>query len=151
MWSDWTPSYIIAISSLNRSTLLLPHRPPTQFTKGLPLPKLLHQLNQNQPPHQHRHRRLASAFDTSRKETSPSSDSESDSLSSDRPPVDIFLEEGELSEDQEANLSDHNQSLSEEQSYQETGLTFRTLTPALPPLRITPSPAPRCTLQEKFL
>ena len=60
------------------------------------------------------HRRLASAFDTSRKETSPSSDSESDSLSSDRPPVDIFPEEGELSEDQEANLSDHGQSLSEE-------------------------------------
>ena len=66
------------------------------------------------------HRRLASAFDTSRKETSLSSDSESDSLSSDRLPVDIFPEEGELSEDLEANLSDHDQSLSEEQSYRET-------------------------------
>ena len=65
-------------------------------------------------------RRLVSAFDTSKKETSLSSDSESDSLSSDRPPVDIFPEEGELSEDQEANLSDHDQSLSEEQSYRET-------------------------------
>ena len=34
--------------------------------------------------------------------------------------MDIFPEEGELSEDQEANLSDHDQSLSEEQSYRET-------------------------------
>ena len=49
------PSYILAISSLNRPTLLLPHQSPTQFTKGLPLPKLLHQLNQNRLPHQHRH------------------------------------------------------------------------------------------------
>ena len=65
-------------------------------------------------------RQLSSAFDTSRKETPSSSDSESDSLSSDRPPVDIFPEEGELSDDQEANLSDHDQSLSEEQSYRET-------------------------------
>ena len=71
-------------------------------------------------PTQPSHRRLVSAFDTSKKETSLSSDSESDSLSSDRPPVDIFLEEGELSEDQEANLSDHDQSLSEEQLYRET-------------------------------
>ena len=41
-------------------------------------------------------------------------------LSSDRAPLDIFPEEGELSDDQEANLSDHEQSLSEEQSYWET-------------------------------
>ena len=40
--------------------------------------------------------------------------------SSDRPPIDIFPEEGELSEDLEANLSDQEQSLSEEQSYRET-------------------------------
>ena len=65
-------------------------------------------------------RQLASAFDTCRKETPSSSDSESDSLSSDRPPVHIFPEEGELSDDQEANLSDHDQSLSEEQSHRET-------------------------------
>ena len=64
-------------------------------------------------------RQLSSAFDTSRKESSSPSDYDSDSLSSDRPLLDIFLEEGELSEDQEANLSDHDQSLSEEQSYQE--------------------------------
>ena len=41
-------------------------------------------------------------------------------MSSDRPALDIFLKEGELSEDQEANLSDHDQSLSKEQSYRET-------------------------------
>ena len=41
-------------------------------------------------------------------------------LSSDRPPLDILPEEGELSDDQEANLSDQEQSLSEEQSYRET-------------------------------
>ena len=65
-------------------------------------------------------RQLSSVFDTSRKETPSSSDSESESFSSDRPPLDIFPEEGELSDDQEANLSDHDQSLSEEQSYRET-------------------------------
>ena len=65
-------------------------------------------------------RQLTSVFDTSRKESPSSSESDSDSLSSDRPPLDIFLEEGELSDDQEANLSDHDQSLSEEQSYRKT-------------------------------
>ena len=64
-------------------------------------------------------RHLSSAFDTSRKESPSSSASDSDSLSSDRRPLDILLEEGELSDDQEANLSDHDQSLSE-QSYRET-------------------------------
>ena len=49
-----------------------------------------------------------------------SSDSVSDSLSPDRTPLDILPEEGELLDDQEANLSDHEQSLSEEQSYLET-------------------------------
>ena len=34
--------------------------------------------------------------------------------------MDIFPEDGELSDDQGANLSDHDQSLSEEQSYRET-------------------------------
>ena len=76
-------------------------------------------------PTQPSQRRLVSAFDTSKKETSLSSDYESDSLSSDRPPVDIFPEEGELSEDQEANLSDHDQSLSEKQSYRETMMGIR--------------------------
>ena len=65
-------------------------------------------------------RQLTSAFDTSRKDSPSSSASDTDSLSSDRPPLDIFPEEGELSDDPEATLSDHEQSLSEEQSYRET-------------------------------
>ena len=69
---------------------------------------------------QPRQKRPATAFDISKKDASPSSDSESDSLSSDHPLVDIFPEEGELSDDMEANASDHDQSLSEEQSYRET-------------------------------
>ena len=65
-------------------------------------------------------RQLTTAFDTSRKDSPSSSASDTDSLSSDRPPIDIFPEEGELSDDPEANLSDQEQSLSEEQSYRET-------------------------------
>ena len=42
-----------------------------------------------------------------------SSDSDSDSFTSDRPPVDLFVEEGELSDDQELNITDTDQSLSE--------------------------------------
>ena len=64
-------------------------------------------------------RQLTSAIDTSRKDSPTSGGSNTDSLSSDRPPLDNFPEDGELS-DQEANLSDHEQSLSEEQSYRET-------------------------------
>ena len=41
-------------------------------------------------------------------------------LQTDPPPLDILPEEGELSDDQEANLSDQEQSLSEEKSYRET-------------------------------
>ena len=63
-------------------------------------------------------RHLSSAFDVSHKESS-SSDSDSDS-SSDQPLLDILPEEGELSDDQEGNMSDQEQSLSEEQSYRET-------------------------------
>ena len=57
-----------------------------------------------------------SAFQPTRKDTS---DSESDSEQSDRPPLDIFVEEGELSEDPDATTNDPEQSLSE-QSYRET-------------------------------
>ena len=64
-------------------------------------------------------RQLSSAFDTSRRDSPVSSASDTDSLSSDRP-IDIFPEEGELSDDPEANLSDQEQSLSEEKSYRET-------------------------------
>ena len=49
-----------------------------------------------------------------------SSESDSDSAVSDRPPVDIFVEEGELSDELDATVTDPDQSLSEEQSYRET-------------------------------
>ena len=45
-------------------------------------------------------RQLSSAFDNSRKESSSPSDSDADSMSSDQPALDIFPEEGELSEGQ---------------------------------------------------
>ena len=48
------------------------------------------------------------------------SDSDSDSVLSDRPPLDIYIEEGELSDDQDATITDPDQSLSEEPTYRET-------------------------------
>ena len=54
-----------------------------------------------------------------KKDTESSSDSDSDSLSSDQPMIELLPEEGELSDDIERN-SEHDQSLSEEQSYRET-------------------------------
>ena len=59
-----------------------------------------------------------SAFQPTRMDVS--SESDSDSVVSDRPPVDIFVEEGELSDELEATVTDPEQSLSEEQSYRET-------------------------------
>ena len=48
-------------------------------------------------------------------------DTDSDSDFSDRPPVDIFVEEGELSDqDPNATATDPDQTLSEEQNYRET-------------------------------
>ena len=44
------------------------------------------------------------------------SDSECDSILSDRLPLDIYVEEGELSDDQDATITDPDQSLSEEQT-----------------------------------
>ena len=61
---------------------------------------------------------VSSAFQPTRRDTS--SESDSDSVVSDRPPVDIFVEEGELSDEQDATITDPDQSLSEEQSYRET-------------------------------
>ena len=65
-----------------------------------------------------------SAFEPTRKDFSES-DSDSDSLLSDRPPVDIYVEEGELSDDQDATITGPSQSLSEEQTYRETMRGFR--------------------------
>ena len=48
-------------------------------------------------------------------------DTDSDSELSDRPPVDIFVEEGELSDqDPDVTATDPDQTLSEEQNYRET-------------------------------
>ena len=62
---------------------------------------------------------VSGAFDVSRKDTS-SSESDADSVTSDRPPVGLYPEEGELSVDHDVSLTDPDQSLSEEQSYRET-------------------------------
>ena len=64
-------------------------------------------------------RSFSAAFDSTRRESS-SSDSDSESVTSDRPPVDLYPEEGELSDDHEVSFTDPDQSLSEEQSYRET-------------------------------
>ena len=48
-------------------------------------------------------------------------DTDSDTDTSDRPPVDLFVEEGELSEpDLENSAADPDLTLSEEQNYRET-------------------------------
>ena len=61
---------------------------------------------------------ISNAFQPTRKISS--SESDSDSVVSDRPPVDIFVEEGELSDELDATVTDPDQSPSEEQSYRET-------------------------------
>ena len=61
---------------------------------------------------------ISNAFQPTRKISS--SESDLDSVVSDRPPVDIFVEEGELSDELDATVTDPDQSPSEEQSYRET-------------------------------
>ena len=62
---------------------------------------------------------VSSTLDITRKDTS-SSDSDEDSMTSGRPPVDLYPEEGELSDEHDVSFTDPDQSLSEEQSYRET-------------------------------
>ena len=64
-------------------------------------------------------RHMSSAFDSTRRDD-PSSTSDSDSVASDRPVVDLHPEEGELSDEHDVSFTDPDQSLSEEQSYRET-------------------------------
>ena len=61
---------------------------------------------------------VSSAFQLTRRDIT--SESDSDSVVSDRPPVDIFVGEGELSDELDATITDPDQSVSEEQSYRET-------------------------------
>ena len=62
---------------------------------------------------------MSSAFDTTRRDD-PSSTSDSDSVASDRPVVDLYPEEGKLSDEHDVSFIDPDQSLSEEQSYRES-------------------------------
>ena len=61
---------------------------------------------------------VSSAFQLTRRDTT--SESDSDNIVSDRTPVDSFIEEGELSDELDATITDPDQSLSEEHSYRET-------------------------------
>ena len=76
------------------------HRSATKATISQPSEPTSKPTSQRQP---------ASAYD--RRDSSPASDLDSDSLSSDRPPLELFPEEGELSDEQEFNASEHDQSL----------------------------------------
>ena len=62
---------------------------------------------------------MSSAFDSTRRDD-PSSTSDSGSVASDRPVVDLYPEEGELSDEHDVSFTDPDQSLSEEQSYRKT-------------------------------
>ena len=55
-----------------------------------------------------------------RKDSIFSINSEAGSEVSERPPVDLYVEEGELSVDQEMTVTKPDQSISEEQTYRET-------------------------------
>ena len=55
---------------------------------------------------------VSSAFQSTRKDIT--SESDSDSVVSDRPPGQIFVEEGELSDELDATITDPDQSLSED-------------------------------------
>ena len=56
----------------------------------------------------------------SRRDSVSSLSSEPNSVQSDRPPLDLYTEEGELSEDPDQTVMDQDQPISEEQNYRET-------------------------------
>ena len=56
----------------------------------------------------------------SRKDSFSSMSSESGSEASNQPPLDLYVEEGEVSDDQDITVTEQEQHLSEEQSYRET-------------------------------
>ena len=60
------------------------------------------------------------ALHRQRQDSISSLSSEADSDFSDRPPVDLYAEEGELSEDLDLNATEPDQALTEEQTYRET-------------------------------
>ena len=71
------------------------------------------------PPVFQRQSTSKSATEPTRRD-SFSSESESDRDFSDWPPVDIYVEERELMDDQDVTVTDPDQCLSEEQTYRET-------------------------------
>ena len=104
-------------------------------------------------------RHMSSAFDSTRRDD-PSSTSDSDSVASDRPVVDLYPEEGELSDEHDVSFTDPGQSLLEEQSYRETmrgirsymgGATSLTWIQAPNHRMITPLRDPSYRHPEKFL
>ena len=73
------------------------------------------------PPVLHRQSTSQVATEHARKDSVSSLDSYAESDQSDRPPVELYVEEGELSDqDQDVTATDPDQSLSEEQTYRET-------------------------------
>ena len=73
------------------------------------------------PPVLHRQTTSKASTEPTRKHSISSMDYDAESELSDRPPVDIYVEEGELSDqDQDVTITDPDQSLSEEQTYRET-------------------------------
>ena len=57
---------------------------------------------------------------SARKDSISRLESEAESELSDRPPVEMFVEEGELPDDQDITVTDQDQSISEEQTFRET-------------------------------
>ena len=60
------------------------------------------------------------ALHASRRDSISSLSSDADSVQSDRPPLDLYTEEGELSEDPDQTVTEQDQPISEEQNYRET-------------------------------
>ena len=68
----------------------------------------------------------ASHRQASRKDSISSLESEADSEFSDRPLLDLYVEEGDLSADQDVTVTDQDKAASEEQTYRETMRGIRT-------------------------
>ena len=62
----------------------------------------------------------SSTLHRSRRDSISSLSSDAGSVFSDRPPLDLYVEEGELSEDQNQTVTDPDQPVSEEQNYRDT-------------------------------
>ena len=104
------PSHRLAVST---SPAIDPVEASNVSKAGSDSSQPAHRPGTSTAPNQPTKRPFSAAFDSTRKDISSSS-------SSDRPPVDLYPEEGELSDEHEVSLGDPDQSLSEEQSYRET-------------------------------